>query len=166
MKEIGRDAGLSIGAAYVHYKSKDILTHELFIKAWGQMAEELRRRAARHAKLDDKLEDMVSYVFELLESDPDLVAFVYLQRHQNLGRLNWGKPNPFVVFHLLIRQAIKKGEIPEQDVNLSTSMVMGAIVQTVDISLLGGVFKQPREEIVSGLTDKLMSMLKGPMKGC
>jgi hypothetical protein len=50
-------------------------------------------------------------------------------------------PNPYVVFRTVIVDAMKRGEIPHQDADLASSMVMGAVVQVIDTKILGRIKK-------------------------
>jgi AcrR family transcriptional regulator len=160
MRDIVGEAGISLGAVYNHYASKDELAHKLFAEAWSRMARDLRQAAQQGTSLEEKLTRMIDYVFRLLEEEPDLISFVYLQRHRNLQRLDMRSQNPYLVFNLVIHDAIIKGEIPRQEIDLATSMVMGSIVQIIDVSLLGHLKKRPRAEMVAQVTAGALGCLR------
>jgi hypothetical protein len=58
-----------------------------------------------------------------------------------------------MVFRTAIAEAVRNGEIPRQDVELSTSMVTGAIIQTIDTRIFSDRLDGPlmlRSEAVAG----------------
>jgi len=44
--------------------------------------------------------------------------------------------NPYMVFRSAIVEAMRQGEIPENDPDLMTSLVIGAIIQPIDTKIL------------------------------
>jgi hypothetical protein len=46
-------------------------------------------------------------------------------------------PNPYLVFRSVIREGMRRGEIPKEDPDVAASMVMGVILQVIDSAILG-----------------------------
>ena len=61
-------------------------------------------------------------------------------------------PNPYLVFRRVIRDGVRRGDIPRQDPDVAASMTLGVILQVVDSRLLGGRIKQR----ISDLTDPIV----------
>ncbi len=139
VRDIAREARVSLGAMYHHYKSKEDLASGLFVQNWGEMATELRVRAKLGNSLGDKIREMVRYVFESFDKNWELVTYVYLTRHEHLRRVRSDIPNPHVVVRMVIVDAIARGDIPRQDPDLAAAMVMGVIVQVIDVKILGRI---------------------------
>jgi len=114
IKEIAQAAGVSQGAMYNHYASKEELAWALFSRSWAEIGVELRRRARENKTLRQQLRAAVRYVFDLYARDPELVTFVYFSRHEHLRRVPASLPNPYMVFRLIIAEAMARGEIPHQ----------------------------------------------------
>jgi len=137
IKEIAKAAGVSQGAMYNHYASKEELAWTLFARNFSELGHGLWQRAGEHAELEQKFRAMVAYVFERFEQDWTLVSFVFFARHEHLRKVGRGMGNPYVAFRMVIARAIKRGEIPAQNVELATSLVTGAIIQVIDTKILG-----------------------------
>ncbi len=137
IRDIAKAAGVSLGAMYNHYPSKDDLGWLLFSNNFSAIGLELRRRARQQPELEAKLRAMVGYVFELFDEDWAMVTYVFSSRHNYLQRVSRRMGNPYLAFRAVIVEAMGKGDIPRSDTELMASMVTGAIIQTIDTAILG-----------------------------
>jgi AcrR family transcriptional regulator len=137
IREISREAGISQGAMYNHFESKDELAWSLFAEHFSEIGQELYHRAQEQESLEAKFRAMIAYVFERFDQDWLLVSYVFLARHLHLKRVTRSLGNPYVAFRAVIASAIRGGEIPRQDTDLAASMVVGAIIQVIDTKILG-----------------------------
>lgn len=137
IRDIARGAGVSQGAMYNHYPSKDELAWRLFAANFSQMGTELRRAAREEATLEDKLRAMIGYVFERFDRDWVLVSYVFLARHMHLKNVTGELGNPYLAFRSVISREIRMNTIPAQDPDLAASLVTGAIIQVIDTKILG-----------------------------
>jgi AcrR family transcriptional regulator len=138
IREISTEAGVSQGAMYAHFKKKgkEQLAWELFITGWNEIGDGMRRAAQKHKNLRDKMRAMIEFVYRRYDEDSDLVTYVFRSRHEHLKRLPATRGNPYTVFRMVIADAIRRGEIPPGDLELKTSLIVGAIVQPVDSKIL------------------------------
>jgi AcrR family transcriptional regulator len=137
IREISEEAGVSLGALYVHFKEgKEQLAWELFIAGWNEIGDGMRRAAQVHKKLRDKMRAMIDFVYRRYDEDWLLVTYVFRSRHEHLKRLPATRGNPYTVFRMVIADAIRRSEIPPGDLELKTSLIVGAIVQPVDSKIL------------------------------
>lgn len=155
IRDIAQEAGVSQGAMYNHYASKEELASSLFLENYSRMGGELRDVAAREEGLEAKIRAMLRHTFEEFDRDWTLISYVYMTRHQYLRTVSpRARNNPHLVFRLIIVDAISRGEVPEQDPDVATAMVMGAIVQVMDVSILGRIHQKPlvalADDIASG----------------
>ena len=139
IKDIARQAGVSQGAMYNHYVSKEELAWTLWSENFAEIGNELRQRARENKDLAAKLRSMIRLVFERFDQDWMLVTFVFLTRHQFLSRVTPRMENPYISFRSVISVAMRSGQLPRQDVDLATSMVTGAIIQVIDNKILGRI---------------------------
>jgi AcrR family transcriptional regulator len=136
IRDIADEARISLGAMYNHFESKEELAWQLFIAGWNDIGDEMRRRARVHSRVAQKMLSMIEYVFQRFDEDWLLVTYVFRSRHQYLIRLPATRGNPYTVFRLVIADAMRRGEIPQGDLELKTSLVVGAIIQVVDSRIL------------------------------
>jgi len=81
----------------------------------------------------------VRYVFERLDEDWLLVTYVFSARHHHLRRVDRRMGNPYLAFRNVISRAMKRRQIPRQDLDLAASLVTGAIIQVIDTRILGRI---------------------------
>ena len=139
IREIAQTAGVSQGAMYNHYPSKEDLAWSLFSENFSELGTELRRRAQEQPTIESKLRSMIGHVFDRFDEDWVLISFSFLVRHQHLRRVTHRMSNPYIVFRSVIAEAIGKGEVPKQDADLAASLVTGAIMQIIDVRIWGGL---------------------------
>jgi hypothetical protein len=87
----------------------------------------------------------------VFERDAVTFNYLFLVRHQHMLRLNPRQPNPYLVFRTVIRDGMAHGEIPKQDLDVATSMVMGIILQVIDARILGGRITQQIDTLADTL---------------
>lgn len=137
IRDIATAAGVSLGAMYNHYVSKEALTLSLFSTNMAAAGRELRHIAREHHALQDKLPAMIRYVFEEFDRDWLKVTFVFMARHQHLRQFRTALGNPYILFRTVIADAIRRGEIPRQDPELAAALVAGAFTTVFDAKILG-----------------------------
>ncbi len=138
VRDVSNKTGLSMGAMYVHFKGgmKEI-ARSLFDELWSEFARDLRTRAHYGKTLPDKLRSMIGYVFRRFDEDRVPVTYVFFSRHAYLKTVAATRHNPYVVFRLVIAEAVRRGEIPRTDPELATTLVIGSIIQAIDSRILG-----------------------------
>jgi AcrR family transcriptional regulator len=161
MRDIAGEADVSLGGMYTHYPSKEALAWELFSRNWAMLGKEVRARAHdARASLRNQLRAMTAYIFDLHRQDPDLVTFIYFSRHEHLRKVKSSLPNPYMMIRLVIADAIARGEIPRQDVEVATAMVSGILIQMIDSKALGRI-KQDLTKISDTIADRCFQLLLG-----
>ncbi len=139
VKRIAQGAGVSQGALYTHYDSKEELAWSLFAENYSRIGGEIRQLVRRHKTLPEKMRAIVGHIYGRFEEDMKLWSYVFFARHIFVRRITPSMGNTFLVVRVVIADAIKKGQIPEQDVEVATSMVSGMILQVADNRILGRV---------------------------
>jgi len=137
MRDIATAAGVSLGAMYNHYVSKEALTLSLFSTHMTAASRELRHVARAHHALQEKLPAMIRYLFEEFDRDWLKVTFVFTARQQYLRQFRTALGNPYILFRTVIADAIRRGEIPRQDPELAAALVVGAVTTVFDVKILG-----------------------------
>jgi AcrR family transcriptional regulator len=129
-RDLARSAHIAEGTIYRHYASKDELIRDLFESHFTEFSNELDRiQAAARGGIDEKLRAMVEYMCQLFDSDRTLYQFLLIVQHEALPTLVSRDNSPLQVLRKALSDAIKRREIPEQDVRLSAAMILGAVMQ-------------------------------------
>lgn len=151
IRDIATAAGIAEGTLYRHYPGKEELAWQLFVvnfTAIGATLDKLQRAEETvHAKLDA----IIRYFCSAFERDAVTFNYLFLARHQHMLRLTPRQPNPYLVFRSVIREGMAHGDIPKQDLDVATSMVMGLILQVIDARILGRRIPQNVETLADTL---------------
>ena len=156
IRDIAGTAKISLGAMYNHFKKKEDLAWELFINGWNEMGQELRRRARSEPGLPGKLRSMAEYVFRRFDEDSLLVAYVFSYRHQHIRMVRSSRGNPYIMFRMVIAEAMRRGEIPHGDLELKTGIVVGGFTHAIDFR---NRLKGPLAEWARPAADLCLKML-------
>jgi AcrR family transcriptional regulator len=137
IKEIATAAGLSEGALYRHFASKDDLVWQAFEARYVALAERLRAAAAEATGSRAKLDAMIRAICRAHDEDPQAFHFLVFVQHGQLSRLAPDTPTPVTVVHDLLAAAIAAGELPAQDADLATALVFGLVLQPMTFAAYG-----------------------------
>ncbi len=136
IRDIAETAHISLGAMYNHFPSKEELAWHIFINGWNEIGQEMRRRASAESNVAAKMRSMIEYVFRRFDEDWLLVTYIFSSRHQHLQRVPVSRGNPYMMFRMVIAEAMRRGEIPHGDLELKSALVVGAVIQAIDSRIL------------------------------
>ncbi len=137
--DIAAAAGVSQGALYRHYRSKDELASRLFSTAYRRTGAELDRIRAEQHGFTARIGAMVAHFCALYDQDAPLFRFMLISQHDLLPRLGNGGRAPVVVIEDTIADAIEAGEIDPTDKSEGTAVIMGVVLQTAIFHLYGRI---------------------------
>ncbi len=158
--DIAGAAGIAEGTIYRHYPGKEELIWQLFSTNYLRLAAQLDALQAERRDLRGKLRVMVATFCSLFEQNPDMFRFLLLVQHGQLSRITDDMQTPAKVLRAMIDAAIARGEIPEQDAEVATAMVMGMVLQ-VAVSKVYGRIIRPLGEVAGDLADSCWRALGG-----
>jgi AcrR family transcriptional regulator len=137
--DIASAAGVSQGALYRHYPSKEDLAWSLFSSAYLRMGSELD--AIRHGRPDlrTRLAAMVAHVCALYDEDPALFRFMLLSQHGLLPRVPAERRTPVHAVADAVADAARGGELGSSaiDPTAAAAAVMGIVLQTALFHVYG-----------------------------
>lgn len=137
IKDIAAAAGLSEGALYRHFTSKDDLVWRAFEHRYVGLAFRLTAAADGAVTTREKLAAMIREIGRAHDDDPALFHFLVFVQHGQLGRLAPDTPTPVTVVHDLLAGAIMAGDLPSQDATLATALVFGLVLQPMTFAAYG-----------------------------
>ena len=164
VRDIAAAVGLSDGALYRHYPSKDELVRRLFADGFGQFAETLERLAEGRTQARGKIAAMVGGFCALFDQDSVLFRFILLVQHDQLQHVRPGMANPVESVRRVIAAGMEDGEIPPGDPDLATAMVMGIILQTATFRVYGRITR-PLGQLAPVLSAACWKALRVDQKG-
>src|ERR1043165_7635156 len=135
--DIAALAGVSQGALYRHYPSKEDLASSLFRTAYLRMGGELDAIRAQSPDLMTRLGAMVAHFCALYDGDPALFRFMLLTQHGLLPRIASGSRTPVDAVADLVRDAIAEKQLNPVDPSLGAAVIMGVVLQPVTFHIYG-----------------------------
>jgi AcrR family transcriptional regulator len=162
--DIARAAGIAEGTIYRHYPSKEELIWQLFSRNYLSLSARLDTLQAARRDLRAKLAAMVGMFCSLYEQDPDMFRFLLLVQHGQLERVTDDMKTPVKVVKAVIEAAVARGEIPPQDSDLATAMVLGMVLQVAVFKVYGRLTR-PLGDFAERLTESCWRALGGGDRG-
>lgn len=137
IKDLARVAGLSEGALYRHFVSKDQLVWQLFERHYLDFGRRLRSLAQAEPTTRAKLEAMIREFCRAHDENPSLFRFLLFVQHGQLAKLPPDACTPVEAMRSVLAHAIKAGELPTQDVDLATALVFGVVLEPAQFAAYG-----------------------------
>lgn len=129
-KLIAKAAGVSEGAIYRHYKSKDELALTLFMSAHRRLSSLVEAAAAGESGIRAKATAIVRAYCEAADENWPLFTYHMLSLHRFLPFYQEDGRDPVTVVEKLLKRAMIETEIPPADPRVLAAMAIGIIVQT------------------------------------
>jgi len=149
--DIAKGAGISEGAIYRHYASKDELIWRLFSSNYAALAERLDMLQARESDPRDKLRVLVHAFCALFDADPEMFSFLLLVQHGQLSRVPENMATPVKVVREVMARAIERGATGFDDPELATAVVFGIVLQPAVFKVYGRI-TEPMTDLAGALT--------------
>jgi len=159
IRDIAAEANIAEGTLYRHYASKEELAWRLFVDNFTAIGRTLAEIQRSQEGIRNKLAAIIRYFCSVFDRDAVMFNYLFLARHQHMLRLTPRMPNPYLVIRSVVREGMARGEIPQADLDLATSMVMGVILQPIDTRLIGRRIKQNVSDLAETMTNAAYRVL-------
>lgn len=139
IRDVAAAAGVSEGALYRHYDSKDALVWALFADSFAAFARRLDALQAAARGTRAKLKAMIEGVLAFHDAEPLLFRFLLFVQHGQLEKVTPDMANPIDAIRGVVREGIARGEIPAMDIELATAMTVGLVLQPATFAAYGRI---------------------------
>ncbi|HEY0292885.1 MAG TPA: TetR/AcrR family transcriptional regulator [Hansschlegelia sp.] len=144
IREIAAGAGLTEGALYRHFASKEELSRALFIDRYGALARGIEAIRAERSGFGDRIDALVDFFAASFDADPAGFAYVLVSQHEHLRGLDKAAPeNAVAALGRVFEDAMAAGDIPRGDVALTTALALGLVVQPAIFFIYGRLAEPP-----------------------
>jgi AcrR family transcriptional regulator len=138
-KEIAAAAGISEGAIYRHYRSKDELAVSLFMGVHKRLSSLVEEAAAKAGGVEGKAAAIVAAYCEVADENWSLFTFHILTLHRFLPHYREDGRDPVTVVERVLKQAMMDCEIPPADPTVLAAMLIGVVIQTAQNTVYGRI---------------------------
>jgi AcrR family transcriptional regulator len=135
--DIAAAAGVSQGALYRHYRSKDALAAQLFAAAYLRTGAELAAIRAAKPGFAARIAAMVTHFCALYDRDAALFRFMLIAQHDVLPRVGGSGTTPVAAIEAALADGVAAGEIGAVDPASGTAAIMGIVLQTALFHIYG-----------------------------
>jgi AcrR family transcriptional regulator len=139
MRQIAKAARITEGAIYRHYESKEELSGALFTENYAEFAGELENARRSAESLRGQLAAMVQTFYVYFDADPVRFSYLLLTQHAGMKRIAAGTTTPVSLLRAIIAKAIARGDIPRQDADVATALVLGSVLQVAVSKIYGDI---------------------------
>jgi AcrR family transcriptional regulator len=157
VRDIAQGVGVSEGALYRHFPSKEELARELFLSRYAALAGEICAVDARETDLRAKISAVVGLACRLFDAEPALFAYLLIHQHEHLASVPDGpEENVVEAVARLLRGA---GLSPER-ATLTAAMALGCVVQPAVFALYGRI-EGPLAAQAEAISTAVMGIVEG-----
>lgn len=142
--DIRRDANISIGAVYHHFKSKEDIAEAIYTNLLESMTETISAIIDSDGNTQDHCKAIMALLFEKTETHPEEMEFMLHAKHKEFmpTAIPICSSRPLSMMREAVQQGIQANEIRIQDVTLATTCLFGGMFRMINLRL-DGVIKAP-----------------------
>lgn len=128
-REIAVEAGVSEGALYRHYKSKDELAVALFMETHNRLGKMMFEAWSKGGTLEERVRRVVTAYCTLADKDWLLFSFHLLSLNKFLPHDERRDDDPVTLVETMLERAMEDGLIPRADPAVMAAMALGVMMQ-------------------------------------
>jgi len=136
VKHIAERAGVSDGALYRHFHSKEELAQRLYAQTMGTYSRMLQEAAQASDSIRRRLEGCLKAGLALYRANPDAMTFAVLRQHTFMPNLPKDFLFPIQIVEGVVREGQEKAEIRAGDPKLLAAIYSGCLLRPIIVSQL------------------------------
>ncbi len=131
IRDIAHAAGVTEGALYRHFPSKEQLALSLFSESARMLYEHLHEAVSGLSGARQQLCALTRAFISFALTRPETYEYVMARHYESVGELPPEQPLPKDVFVDVIKRGIAAGELRAMDVQLGAAMMIGLLIRSV-----------------------------------
>jgi len=148
IRDIARAVGITEGAIYRHFESKDQIVHELFEQYSGELYSSMEKALRAGADEEDRFRRAVEAFLDFAFRNPDAFRYMNIFHYLREKEVKRFKKIPFNLLNELIRDLDAKG-ILKMEPEYALAVVTGTL-ERVFLYRSMGIIRGRKEEIKRG----------------
>lgn len=141
LQDIRRESGLSIGAIYHHFNSKEELARALYQSLLESMDAAIKSAIIGKTSCQDQCKAITTALFQMTEQEPRLMHFLLHAKHREFlpDEPPICSASPFRAMRDQVRKGIEMGEVRPMDPMVAAACLFGGPIRLIQLKL-DGVF--------------------------
>lgn len=137
--DIRRAAGVSIGAIYHHFPSKEAIASALYDELVDRMDQVMVDIVAAHGSAHDRCRAVVAALYELAETQREMMSFILNAKHREFmpDATPICSSRPFGRMLDMVREGIAAGEIRQMEALVAAPSLFGGPLRLLQLRLDG-----------------------------
>lgn len=133
--EIQKQADVSIGSIYRHFKGKEGVANALYLHLLNEIDELIDVVMQEKAKPIEQLEEIIKQLFEHTETHPQIISFIFHTKHTDFlpNETSMLDSEPFKRIRDIIINVV--GANDDKNKYVATSLIMGGMTRMIQLRL-------------------------------
>jgi len=159
--DIVKEAGVSTGAIYHHYASKEELARKIHKTAIDMFLEKYDSNVRTQPGAFDKIRAYTALMFRWAEEDPTMVRYLLYGRPKEIldKCLSICSEEGLQGTMEIVNQGMNKGEIRPMTPFLAAATISGTIIRMLDLRM-DGIIEHPLEEFIEPTANNIWLSIK------
>jgi len=161
MPDIVKAAGVSIGAIYSYFPTKEALARQIHDEALTRFMTLFHQRLSGQTSCRNRLRAFAEVVFDTTERNPELMEYLLFMRHGEFmpGLAPICFSQPFQMLREFIREGIEAGELHPGTSLVSAIAYTGVILRAAELRMKC-ILTEPLDSIAEELMDNAWATIR------
>ncbi len=160
IRNISKGAGISIGAIYYYFSSKEQIGQFLYDKTTEIILNKIRLGIQKAPNDKEALRSIIYNLFDMSEKEPHLIEFILYVKHKEF--LPDAPPicssKPFEFIKNFIKEKIDSGVFRDMDIVIASALIMGPVIRIIQLrmdSILKNDIRLYTESLLNGIVKSI-----------
>ncbi|MDA8053253.1 MAG: TetR/AcrR family transcriptional regulator [Deltaproteobacteria bacterium] len=156
IRNISKGAGISIGAIYYYFSSKEQIGQFLYDKTTEIILNKIRLGIKKAPNDKEALRSIIYNLFDMSEKEPELMEFILYVKHKEF--LPDAPPicssKPFEFIKNFIKEKIESGVFRDMNIVIASALIMGPIIRIIQLrmdNILNDDIRLYTESLLNGI---------------
>nr|WP_245404697.1 TetR/AcrR family transcriptional regulator [Ancylobacter gelatini] len=162
VRDLAQAVGVSEGALYRHFASKEALARELFLSRYAELAQTILSVRDYYSGFTARLGEIVRLACALFDEEPALFGYLLINQHDHLVHVPAvPEANAVAALALVLEDAAGEGASLPQPAELAAALTLGMVIQPAVFAVYGRL-ERPLAAHAPAITQGILRMLGAP----
>jgi len=159
IRDIAEESGVSTGALYHHFESKEEIAGEIYQRTLKEIHMRIEEAIVKGKSTEEKVKGIVKTLLELAEEDRYTMEYALYVKHKEILDIPVCSAEPFELIKSFCKEEIEKGNVRCTKEDLCAVCLTGAPVRLMQLKW-DGVIKGDLKNYAEELGERVWASLK------